>query len=59
MHQTVVSASGVGGVGVRGPGGVGMASVLLGIVEASSLGLGGGVGVAWELAAPSTTSGSG
>ncbi|XP_044396472.1 ATP synthase subunit alpha, chloroplastic-like [Triticum aestivum] len=51
-HQTTRSASGVGGVGVRGLGsvgaasvlgGVGAASVLLGVVEA--LGLGGGVGV--------------
>lgn len=46
MHQTAALSSGAGlaGVGVSGLGSVGAASVL-GIVEASSLGLGGGVGV--------------
>ena len=54
MYHTAGSASGVGGVGVRGLGcvgdasvlgGIGAASALLGVVESSSLGLGGGGGV--------------
>ena len=60
MHQTAALSSGDGGVGVRGLVGVGAASVL-GVVKASSLGLGTALGSAWEweLAPPSTASGSG